>query len=160
MSNWIEITRSYSVWDDQNIKGFFGQYRWLSNFHESEVPFDGLVFPTSEHAYQCAKTKHDSIRKLFAIHADPILTAREAKNKGQTIPMKSNWEEIKYNTMFVIVFNKFTNCAMLRGWLKATGNKYLEETNHWNDTYWGIDFRTGEGENNLGKILMDVRAMI
>ncbi len=31
----------------------------------------------------------------------------------------------------------------------------LIEGNHWNDTFWGIC--NGNGENNLGKILMKIR---
>jgi GTP cyclohydrolase II len=40
--------------------------------------------------------------------------------------------------------------------LLATGDKYLEETNWWNDTFWGKNLK-GEGENHLGQILMQVR---
>ena len=32
------------------------------------------------------------------------------------------------------------------------------EGNYWHDTFWGVDEETGVGENNLGKILMEVRA--
>jgi predicted NAD-dependent protein-ADP-ribosyltransferase YbiA (DUF1768 family) len=33
----------------------------------------------------------------------------------------------------------------------------LEERNSWGDSYWGTDIN-GVGENNLGKILMDIRS--
>ena len=38
-----------------------------------------------------------------------------------------------------------------------TGNLVLEEGNGWHDTFWGVDLKTGEGENHLGRILMQVR---
>ena len=39
--------------------------------------------------------------------------------------------------------------------LLATGDAYLEEGNTWGDRIWGtVD---GQGENRLGKILMQVR---
>lgn len=41
--------------------------------------------------------------------------------------------------------------------LLDTGNKTLKEGNYWKDLYWGVDLRTGEGENHLGKILMQLR---
>jgi predicted NAD-dependent protein-ADP-ribosyltransferase YbiA (DUF1768 family) len=39
--------------------------------------------------------------------------------------------------------------------LLETGNLYIEETNTWNDTYWGVC--GGKGRNKLGKILMVIR---
>jgi len=33
----------------------------------------------------------------------------------------------------------------------------LEEGNWWFDLFWGVDIKTREGENNLGKIIMKVR---
>jgi hypothetical protein len=33
----------------------------------------------------------------------------------------------------------------------------LVEGNRWGDQFWGVDLRTGLGENHLGKILMKVR---
>lgn len=41
--------------------------------------------------------------------------------------------------------------------LLATGDAVLKEGNTWNDVFWGVSLKTGQGENNLGKILMRVR---
>ena len=57
--------------------------------------------------------------------------------------------------MSAVVFDKFYRNIDLRNKLMETGNRYLEETNHWKDRYWGVC--DGKGENNLGKILMSVR---
>ena len=38
-----------------------------------------------------------------------------------------------------------------------TGELVLEEGNTWHDTFWGVDAKTGEGLNHLGRILMKVR---
>ena len=45
----------YSIHDDKQIKGFFGNYSWLSNFYECSVWFEGGSYPSSENAYQAAK---------------------------------------------------------------------------------------------------------
>ena len=50
---------------------------------------------------------------------------------------------------------KFTKHKDLKEKLLATGDAYLEETNHWHDTFWGVC--KGKGQNHLGKILMEVR---
>jgi predicted NAD-dependent protein-ADP-ribosyltransferase YbiA (DUF1768 family) len=39
--------------------------------------------------------------------------------------------------------------------LLATDDEELVEGNWWNDTFWGVC--RGDGENNLGKIIMKVR---
>lgn len=41
--------------------------------------------------------------------------------------------------------------------LLDTGDAILEEGNHWNDTFWGVRLKNGQGQNHLGKILMQVR---
>ncbi len=41
--------------------------------------------------------------------------------------------------------------------LLATGARKLVEGNTWKNVFWGVDLRTGEGENHLGQILMQVR---
>jgi len=50
---------------------------------------------------------------------------------------------------------KFADFPLL-GSLLATGTEELIEGNKHNDTFWGVC--AGVGENNLGKLLMRVRA--
>ena len=45
----------------------------------------------------------------------------------------------------------------LRDLLLNTENATLIEGNTWNDTFWGIDLKTGKGQNHLGKLLMEIR---
>ena len=59
--------------------------------------------------------------------------------------------------MYEIVKAKFTQNEALTQKLLQTGDMPIEEGNAWNDTFWGVDIRTGEGENHLGEILMQVR---
>ena len=57
-----------------------------------------------------------------------------------------------------IVRAKFTQNEDLKWRLIGTGDADLEEGNTWHDTCWGVDAKTGEGQNHLGKILMKIRA--
>lgn len=36
------------------ITGFFGEYRYMSNFWYAKVRLDSTIYPTVEHAYQAA----------------------------------------------------------------------------------------------------------
>ena len=143
----------YIIHDENNIKGFFDEYRWLSNFYLASVFYEGMEYPSTEHAYQAAKTLDLDLRKEFL-----PLTCGKCKHKGQEVELRQGWDRIKYDVMFAVVFDKFSRHADLREKLLSTGNKYLEETNHWKDVYYGVC--NGVGKNILGKILMSVRQII
>ena len=53
--------------------------------------------------------------------------------------------------------SKFRGDIDLRSLLVATGDRELIEGNTWGDTFWGVDKNTGQGENHLGRILMELR---
>jgi hypothetical protein len=142
--------RDYIVHDENNIKGFFGDFRYLSNFEECEVYFEGVLYPSTEAAYQAAKSLNPEIRKKFL-----GLPANQTKKLGREIKIREDWEDVKYDVMSSIVFDKFYRHLHLRKLLLETGDKYIEETNHWKDVYWGVC--NGEGKNNLGKILIAIR---
>lgn len=145
--------------EDRMIQGFFGDYRWLSNFWYARIrlipfqsPVIGYMFeaPTNEHAYQAMKcTHHGDFLRIIA--AD---TPAKAKRLGKSIVIRDDWDEIKVAVMYQINRAKYTQHTYLRNKLVATEG-LLEETNQWGDTYWGVC--NGIGENHLGKILMRLR---
>jgi len=147
--------RGYAVHNDTWIKGFFGDYDFLSNFTPCTIPYDGLVYPSTEHAYQAAKVTH--------VHRIKFTTCTAAESKQlwkqcdllDTTP--ADWDARKLEVMTEILFQKFLRNHELRAQLLATGDKYLEELNHWGDVVWGVDLKKG-GENWLGLLLMKIRA--
>ena len=73
------------------ISSFSGKYRFLSNFFPSLVRYEGMTYPTVEHAFQAAKTRdrHDRI---------PIQKTEspgKAKRMGRRVKLRYDWEEIK-----------------------------------------------------------------
>lgn len=154
--NW----RDYAIWNDNSIQGFFGNgeegYRWLSNFHPCEVAdeFD-IVYPSTEHAYQAMKTLDRKIREECL-----NMTCFQVKKWGQTIPIQEDWDNRKVDVMTNLNMQKFKLNPDLKEKLLDTGDKELVELNHWKDKFWGVYYKDGKGENNLGKILMLVRSEI
>lgn len=136
------------------IDSFSGTYHFLSNFWPASVEFEGIVYPSVEHAYQAAKTLDVNERRRIAALATPA----EAKWAGRASPLRRDWETSKFEVMERCVRYKFTHHADLRAKLLETGDAYLEEGNTWGDRVWGV--YQGQGENRLGKILMQVRAEI
>lgn len=136
------------------IFGFDGtQYRFLSNFYGAPVKYLGIIWPTAEHAYQAMKTR-------IAKERDEILAADtpgKAKRIGQKVKMRVDWDFIKDDVMYGILSSKFSDFT-LSVLLLTTNDKYLEETNTWNDTYWGVC--NGVGQNKLGLQLMKIRDIL
>lgn len=135
---------------EKGIYGFFGSYRWLSNFHECPIQIEDRVFGNTEAAYMAEKTD-DEVDKARLQH----MTGPDAKKYGQTVQLRKDWDTVKFAAMKKVVGAKFSQNEDLKAALLATGDKYLEETNWWKDQYWGV--WNGKGQNALGKILMDIR---
>jgi len=145
--------RDYIIHDEKNIKGMFGPYRYMSNFHIARVIYEGLEYPSTENAYQAAKSTDPEVRKQFL-----NITPNESKKLGQKIAKRPDWDEVKYQVMLDVCTYKFSMHEDLREALLSTGDKYIEETNHWKDQTWGV--YNGEGKNWLGKVLMEVRSKL
>ena len=139
-----------TVVTETDIFGFFEEYRFLSNIHECQVEVEGIIYTSSEAAYVAQKTLDQSIR-LEISRMDP----KKAKVFGQIISLRDNWTSYRVLAMVKVLLAKFNQNPELKQKLLDTGNKYLEETNTWNDTFWGVC--DGKGYNMLGECLMAVR---
>lgn len=131
------------------IQGFTGAYRFLSNFWPANVTYEGVVYPTVENAYQASKFPKED-RKPFE-----TCKPAEAKSHGKKAHLTEEWKARRYNTMYQLNKQKYALNPHLRELLVSTRDRYIEETNHWGDTYWGVC--KGVGENHLGRLLMNIR---
>lgn len=132
------------------IYGFNSDYHFLSNFHPATVEYNGLIYPTTEHAYQASKTLNHSERLVISNLPFPAL----AKKAGKRVKMRDDWDSIKVSVMRELLDLKFQH-PYLKQQLIDTGDLYLEETNYWRDTFWGVC--NGKGNNVLGNLLMELR---
>ena len=133
------------------------------------VPFiikERDVYKNSEAAYQSAKLwDHDRhyFQKLSGSESKKFIgeILKHPSDNDWRITLydqsPKEWDKRKYDVMSSVVFDKFLTNKDLRQQLIETGNKHLEELNWWSDVYYGVDSKTGKGENVLGKILMKVR---
>lgn len=133
-----------------DIKGFFGDFRWLSNFWPVKVEMDWDVYPSVEHAYQAAKTTNLDVRKHLS-----TLTAGQVKRAAPTGKLlRPDWQLVKVQIMDDLLRQKFSQQPFMSQ-LMSTGDCLIEETNKWKDTFWGVC--DGEGRNVLGKLIMAIR---
>jgi ribA/ribD-fused uncharacterized protein len=135
------------------ITRFVGGWDFMSNFYKCPVLYQGIEFPTAEHAYQAAKNP-DTMAEF------PMeLTPGQAKRLGQLVDLRPGWDEgVKLEVMEEILRAKF-QVPKLRARLIDTGGRMLVEGNNHGDDYWGMVIKGGRymGENHLGKLLMKLR---
>lgn len=131
------------------INEFNGQYRWLSNFWLCPVVYDGLVYPSTENAYQAAKLVGLN-RMNFT-----VCSPGKAKRLGRELGNHTDWDIEKLEVMNAVLLQKFCPESFLAEKLIVTSPMEIVEGNAWNDTFWGVC--KGEGENNLGKLIMAIR---
>jgi ribA/ribD-fused uncharacterized protein len=142
------------------IRSFRGNYFFLSNFYDvlrydgRHIELEGLRFPSSEHAYQAMKTLDPDRRVAFQHYIE----AKTAKQMGQRLKLREDWEDVKIDMMRTILAQKFAAGTELARKLLETGEAHLEEGNRHGDVFWGtVD---GVGENWLGRLLMERRATL
>jgi hypothetical protein len=140
------------------VPAFRGSYNWLSNYYACNVegfkpeeaqPID---YASVESGYLCAKYwAPDKVAKL---------TYRELADwRRKEAPLHKqifDWENKKMFVMAYLLVSKFDYNKDLLEKLLTTGDSWIQETNNWNDTYWGVC--NGRGQNRLGKLLMLLRS--
>lgn len=141
----------------QTITSFTGENRWLSNFYECSIFYDGVRYPTTEHAYQASKTLDIKVRKAIASFG----LASHAMHVGRALVIRPDWEQVKLQVMLDVNRSKFEENVGL--WMKLvdSGDLQLIEGNSHGDAFWGMVYDKDNnlaGENNLGKILMQIRS--
>lgn len=144
------------IHDDDNIKGFFGEYRFLSNFGKATVEYDDVVYSSTEKAYQAAKWQLEDRDYFISCTNEEAIQYNLLHQPNGYSP--EIWDEIKIEIMTCLLEQKFNPDINPENYNKliTTGDKYLEETNWWNDKFWGKNLK-GEGLNILGIILMNIR---
>lgn len=133
------------------IQRFRGKYSFLSNFAACPMIYEGINYPTAEHAFQAAKFEDEKTKRHIADLNTPV----EAKRYGRIAgPPRKGWGTLRLQVMEEILRIKFSKEAFKDSLLR-TGDEELIEGNDWGDKFWGVS--DGEGSNYLGKLLMKIR---
>lgn len=134
------------------IDRFWKEYKFLDNFADTLIEYEGVMYTSVEAAFQSAKTFDMETRKRIARYS-PM----DAKRAGRKLQLRPDWENVKEDIMYELLKKKFQNDGLgYRTKLLATGDAELIEGNNHKDSYWGV--YKGVGKNRLGYLLMKVRA--
>jgi len=170
------MTENAASASDDTILAFRDRWRLFSNMFRAPVAWgDGVTAPRlwacNELAYVLAKTLSAEQRAeglaVFerAEAKDAEMAGMAVRDWGKRLKLRDDWDRMKHGVMLALVRDKFARNRALGETLLATGQCRIEEGNTWGDVYWGIarraipgrGIRAGDGENHLGKILMQVR---
>lgn len=155
----MKITKDYIFfWGDNDV---------FSNFYNTSFEYHGINVDSSEQAFMMEKAwafKDTEIaRDIY--HAR---SAQEAKKLGRQVRNYDDavWSRIRYDKMVKVLRVKFSDSDLTEK-LLATGNRILVEASPY-DKIWGVglseatpkvlDPKNWQGQNLLGKALMQVRA--
>jgi len=154
---------------------FKGDLAFLSNMYPATISFlgeecglseelfpfefDGSKHKSSEHLYQSLKSHDPKWKALVAStsSAKKVKTlARKHLNKDYAI--RDDWAgEVRIDAMRCAVYLKFIqNPQLAKKLIRFKGT--IIEKNCWGDTFWGEC--EGEGSNNLGILIMEVRILL
>lgn len=148
----MTVTNLWSVWEKRKDARFP-----FSNFQKSIIVRDGISYQSMECFYQAMKTEDLAIRQKIA-NMEP----KEAKTFGKNMNIREDWEDVKDKVMRWGLKRKFS-ISYYRNLLCQTGSDELVEWNYWHDNYWGHCYCSkciGKGQNNLGKMVMEIRTEI
>ena len=135
------------------ICSFRGEYEFLSNMYYATIILGGVTYSCAEAAFQAVKLEDKTKRKMFS-----GLSGTEAKKLGRQVQLRKNWNSIRVDVMRWIIHEKFKQHPELAEQLRNTAGHKIVEGNTWNDRFWGVC--NGQGENWLGKILMEERTKL
>jgi ribA/ribD-fused uncharacterized protein len=136
------------------INAFRGRWTKLGNYSPCLVFYNGHAYQSVEHAYQAQKSLDPAVQEIIRHAQSPAV----AKRLARQVKLRPDWETIKIQVMRDLLFEKFVQ-EPERTILLATGDANLIEGNWWGDRFWG-QCPVGEGENWLGRLLMELRAQL
>ena len=127
------------------------KYGPFSNFARFGLVVDDKHWPTTEHYYQAQKTEDPELQEQIR----KASSARKAKQMAQNVPLRSDWEDIKFAVMLGALRAKFSQSTSLKKFLLETNDEVIVEDSPY-DYVWGCG-ADGSGQNLLGKALMEIR---
>lgn len=134
---------------------FTGKWAPLDNFYIAPIIMPGIGrCNTVEHAFQAAKAVAPEVRERIRTAPGPGYAKALGKDPHDYL-YRQDWERVRFGVMRTALEVKFATYPNLLALLHSTGRREIQEGNTWGDRVWGtVD---GEGQNWLGRMLMDIR---
>ncbi len=137
----------------KEIERFEDEHEYLNNKYPVPFLWKDQIWNCAETAYQASRCEDwsDAARLVNC-------SAEKAKKMAARVKQKEDCREEKLQTMEEILRAKFMQNPQLKIKLEATGNTILIAGSSKKETFWGRNLYTGQGENQLGMLLMKLRS--
>lgn len=161
----LENNKKENRMDKLNCEFFWGGP--FSQWAYSPFVVDGITFENAEKwmMYHKAKTFNDqeALNQILALEDPQVIKAigRKVKNFNA-----EHWSSVSYEIVKMGNIHKFEQNPEMKDYLMSTGDKEIVEASPY-DRIWGIGIGPSDpkrfeskywnGENLLGKVIMDVR---
>lgn len=130
---------------------------YLSPYSAHAITIDGVIYPTVEHAFQCARYDDPDVVKLVCAATSPVLAWRvSAGYKHLTV---ADFAERKLEIMKNLMVLKVRQHEDVRQALLDSGNLAIVKhitTGPPADGFWD-DGEDGKGQNHIGRMWMEIR---
>ena len=136
----------------KKITDFKGDYDFLARDFPCPVVYQGYYYRSVESAYQASRC---AVEDRYAFTETDGSKARELIKQ---YTHKAEGSEKDLLAMTEAVLDKFCRNPELLDRLLRTEYADIEETS--SNSFWGIDPKTGKGENWYGKILESARTLL
>ena len=134
-------------------------YGCFSNFSPHPIEIADQTWATVEHYYQSQKfvgTEHAPLITTIRSVKTPEEAAALGRDRCRAV--RHDWEQVKAAIMYQAVLTKFLTHTDIQAVLLSTDEALIVEDSP-TDYYWGCGSER-TGQNQLGKILMQVRQAI
>jgi len=134
-------------------------YGCFSNFSSHPIDIANHTWATVEHYYQSQKfvgTEYEPLIPIIRAVKTPEEAAALGRDRCRVV--REDWEEVKTEIMYQAVLIKFLTHLDIQAILLSTHDALIVEDSP-TDYYWGCGSQR-TGQNQLGKILMQVRQAI
>jgi ribA/ribD-fused uncharacterized protein len=157
-NNFIEIYTSIKnllpYWVSFGIKD--DAYNCFSNFSKHSFVLKNKQWKTVSHYFQSMKFENTPLEEKIRLTNTPEEAEKIGKNRELSI--RKGWKDVKVSIMREAVLEKFKSNENIKTLLISTRDEVIRYNNN-SDDYWGRG-QIGNGQNELGKILMEVREML
>ena len=137
-------------------------YIYFSPYTSHAIELDGYLYPTVEHAYQCQRYKDKKIIDEIRNAHSPVKSWETSCKYKQFQVADFKDEKYKRKIMKNLMRLKLEQHNEIREALKNTGDLEIVKrivTYPPGDGFWDIG-EDGKGENQMGKIWMELREEI
>jgi ribA/ribD-fused uncharacterized protein len=148
-----------SIW----FKKVAEEYGWMGNMAPYPIKYDGNIWLTSEALFQSMRYDDDSVKEIIRVEKSPIGAKMKAKKYRDQMVIVT-MSDLDVENMRKCVRIKFDQHPQLKKALMATGESHIFEDigirKGERHKFWGakkLSESEGDGNNMMGKILMDLR---